>query len=69
MKRFVEKLMQRAPGIKRKSETMLGRWNLKHKCGTEDIVVLNANRDHCGDSLCGDPKEYLKLVGKKKVKV
>lgn len=43
------------------NKTQLGRWSLKHKCPTEDIVVFNANRDHCGDTLCGDPYEYLKL--------
>jgi len=40
---------------------MLGRWALKDKSCTESIVVLNANRDHCGDALCGNPKEYKKL--------
>ena len=41
---------------------VLGRWSLKHNCPTEDITVLNENRDHCGDALCGDPKEYRKLM-------
>lgn len=41
---------------------MLGRWSLKHNCSSEHIVVLNGNRDHCGESLCGDPQEYRKLV-------
>ena len=40
---------------------MLGRWRLKHHCPSENIVVFNANRDNCGDSLCGDPQEYHKL--------
>ena len=43
---------------------ILGRWNLKHNCKTEEIVVFNANRDHCGDLLCGDPNEYKKLSPK-----
>ena len=42
----------------------LGRWNLKHNCTSEDIVVFGTNRDHCGDALCGDPEEYKKLAPK-----
>ena len=43
----------------------LGRWKLKHQCLTEDIAVFNANRDHCGDILCGNQEEYKKMVPKK----
>jgi hypothetical protein len=39
---------------------MLGRWNLKHNCKTECITVNYANMDHCGDLICGNPKEYIK---------
>ena len=46
---------------------MLGRWTLKHRCVTEDIAVFNANRDHCGDKICGDQKEYKNMVPKKNV--
>lgn len=46
---------------------MLGRWSLKHRCViTEEIAVFNANRDHCGDSICGNPEEYKKMVPKHK---
>ena len=45
--------------------TMLGRWSLKHKCPSEELVVFNANRDHCGDKICGDQEEYKKLAPKK----
>jgi hypothetical protein len=55
MRRMLERILKRAPEVK------LGRWKLKHKCGTEEIAVLNANRDHCGDRLCGDPEEYKRL--------
>ena len=55
MRRMLERMMKRGEGVK------LGRWGLKHKCGTEEIAVLNANRDHCGDRICGDPEEYKKL--------
>ena len=41
---------------------MLGRWSLKHRCPTEELVVFNANRDHCGDKICGDQKEYKKMA-------
>lgn len=54
---FIQKLF-----VSSKHTPMLGRWSLKHGCSSESIVVLNANRDHCGDSLCGDPNEYKKLV-------
>ena len=47
------------------STTLLGRWKLKHNCKSEDIVVLNANRDHCGDLICGDPKKYKELTENK----
>ena len=39
---------------------MLGRWSLKHRCQSEDIVVFNANRDNCGDNVCGKSDEYHK---------
>lgn len=37
---------------------VLGRWSLKHKCPSEDITVFNANRDHCGDTICGKTEDY-----------
>lgn len=49
----------------------LGRWKLKHKCITEDITVHQANRDHCGDIICGYPQKYqeftesVKMTGSK----
>lgn len=43
---------------KNTNSLLLGRWKLKHNCKTEDIIVHNANMDHCGDVLCGDPKKY-----------
>ena len=45
--------------------SVLGRWSLKrHQSIQENVTILNANRDHCGDSVCGDPKEYNELVKK-----
>lgn len=41
---------------------LLGRWALRHRCPSEEIVVFNANRDHCGDKLCGDGEEYKRMV-------
>jgi hypothetical protein len=46
-------------------KNMIGRWSLKQKKLCEDITVFNANRDHCGDQICGKPQEYIKLVPKK----
>jgi hypothetical protein len=38
------------------AENLVGRWKLKKSgCITEAITVLNANRDHCGDTVCGTP--------------
>ena len=47
------------------AQPVLGRWALKHKCPSEEIVVFNANRDHCGDAICGNQEEYKKLVPQK----
>ena len=47
---------------------LLGRWSLKHKCPTEEIIVFNANRDHCGDEICGKALEYKKTFGEIKSK-
>ena len=44
------------------SRPILGRWNLKHNCKSEEIVVHHTNRDHCGDVLCGDPKKYAEFT-------
>lgn len=43
--------------VKRETK-MLGRWSLKHNCPTEALTVFNANRDHCGDTICGKPIKY-----------
>ena len=48
---------------------VLGRWSLKNNCPSEEIAVFNANRDHCGDKLCGDQEEYKKMVPKTKTKI
>ena len=45
---------------------MLGRWNLKHCSVKENVSALYANTDHCGDSLCGSPKDVAILVEKEK---
>lgn len=42
--------------------TPLGRWALKHNCKSEDIVVHQTNRDHCGDVICGKPLAYKKYT-------
>ena len=36
---------------------LLGRWNLKKCTVKESVSALYANTDHCGDSLCGNPKQ------------
>ena len=47
-------------------QVKLGRWALKHNCPSEEIAVFNANRDNCGDKLCGDVNDYARLVPKGK---
>jgi len=47
-------------------QPMLGRWTLKHKCQSEDIIVHHTNRDHCGDVICGKPLEYKEFTDKNK---
>ena len=42
---------------------LLGRWNLKNCSVKEGISALYANTDHCGDSLCGNPKEVSSVKG------
>lgn len=43
---------------------ILGRWSLKKGCIKEDMAVFNANRDHCGDVICGNQEEYKKMAPK-----
>lgn len=52
----------------KKEKPLLGRWNLKHNCKTEDIIVHHTNRDHCGDIICGDPKKYAEFTNLNKGK-
>ena len=35
----------------------LGRWSLKD-CKTSQATTFYANRDHCGEKLCKQPKKY-----------
>ena len=37
----------------------LGRWNIEH---CHNIKSVLANYDHCGDSICKDPKEVKKFI-------
>ena len=44
---------------------LLGRWNLKNCHVKESVSALYANTDHCGDNLCGNPKQ----INKEKEKI
>jgi len=57
IKRFLQKFLK-------SEKPVLGRWSLKHNCPSEELVVFNANRDHCGDTLCGNQEEYKKMAPK-----
>lgn len=35
----------------------LGRWSLKN-CDISKAATFYANRDHCGDTICKQPKRY-----------
>ena len=41
--------------------TPLGRWNTKDN---SDIKSILANYDNCGDIICKDPKEVIKIIDK-----
>ena len=46
-----------------------GRWNLDYCNVKQEIKSNNANRDHCGDLICGNmkyTKRYLEEVFKEK---
>lgn len=65
MQQFIHKIKSfLLPKNSTKMKNMLGRWNLKEKKLCEDITVFNANRDHCGDYICGKAEEYVKLAPK-----
>ena len=39
---------------------MIHRWIRKTCHKQEEMTIFNANRDNCGDKICGDVKEYMK---------
>ena len=48
----------------RNSLTMLGRWEHRINKNHEEIKFVQANSDHCGDKICGDPKIVNELLKK-----
>tara|TARA_A100001035_G_C27402019_1_gene329053 strand:+ start:84 stop:317 length:234 start_codon:yes stop_codon:yes gene_type:complete len=50
--------------FKEHKKPALGRWNLDYCVNKQEIKSNNANRDHCGDVICGSP-EILKETYKK----
>tara|TARA_B110001450_G_C17660336_1_gene496910 strand:+ start:1857 stop:2057 length:201 start_codon:yes stop_codon:yes gene_type:complete len=50
---------------KKTNKILLGRWNNK---GTE-IKNIYANHDHCGDTICKDPKSVSTYIKKEISKV
>ena len=45
----------------RHQSSNLGRWALSHDNKEQNLKSTYANRDHCGDLICGDPK-HLKTI-------
>ena len=41
-----------------------GRWNLDYCDVKQEIKSNNANRDHCGDIICGNPSMLKETYGK-----
>lgn len=41
-----------------------GRWNLDYCSVKQEIKSNNANRDHCGDVICGSPEILKETYGK-----
>ena len=61
LKRFIQNFIKQNP------KPLLGRWSLKKNNDKENITVFNTNRDHCGDQICGDPMEHIKMSPKTKI--
>ena len=70
MIRFLTRSVQTAPKVLTVNKNMpLGRWERPSCKQKEDIKVLLANYDCCGDSLCGNPqslKNDIETILKKK---
>ena len=47
--------------------TKLGRWEHRNNPRTNEIKLLLANHDHCGDNICGTPKPINMLLSETKV--
>ena len=45
---------------KKSDVNMIHRWMRKSCLKQEEMAIYNANRDNCGDKICGDVKEYMK---------
>ena len=47
-----------------KETILLGRWNRNHCANIKNIF---SNYDHCGDTICKDPREITRLINKEKL--
>ena len=47
-----------------KDTILLGRWNSNHCANIKNIF---SNYDHCGDTICKDPREITRLINKEKL--
>lgn len=51
----------------RKNITRLGRWEHRNSAQINEIKLILANKDHCGDSICGIPKPINTILEETKV--
>lgn len=43
-------------------KTTLGRWEHRISDNHRDLKIIWANADHCGDVICGKPKDIAKNI-------
>ena len=46
----------------KKNNTLLGRWKNNKTLGEQLIHNLYANHDHCGDTICKNPKIVQEII-------
>ena len=55
------------PDVFKTYELKLGRWEHRNSAQINEIKLILANKDHCGDSICGIPKPINTILEETKV--